>query len=440
MSKDKVPKTSKLHPGSPSDPAPFGPYYLLGLIARGGMAEVYRARQRDASGPPELLAIKVMRPELAREARFVDMFHREGQLAILLQNRGIVRTMAVGRIEGRHYIAMEYIGGRDLTQVLRRCQKSNLRIPVPHAVYIAARIAEGLDFAHRLGGPDGRPLSIVNRDVSPSNVRLAYTGDVKLLDFGIAQALMKFTSEIGVLKGKFSYMSPEQIRGMPVDARTDVFSTGIILHEMLTTEKLFRGDTEFALMEKVRKAEVDPPSRFNRRVTPELDSIVLRALARDVNDRYQSAADLHAHLTQLLDAYRFDPRELREFMRKEFRLEFLKEEEERQQALTSMPLSRSPHDSEEEPTTAVSRRRMPGASSEVPAAVPTTVPHHAPHGPEPIALGAPVPAPQPRSQVTGTVPSAAPGATAGSAPHPAVLPGDEDDPGGFWSRLWKRKR
>jgi serine/threonine protein kinase len=436
MSKDKVAKASKLNPGSPSDPAPFGPYFLLGLIARGGMAEVYRARPRDGSNPapnaPELLAIKVMRPELAREARFVDMFHREGQLAMLLHNRGIVRTMGVGRIEGRHYISMEYIGGRDLTQVLRRCQKSNLRIPVPHAVYIATRIVEGLDFAHRLVGPDGRQLNIVNRDVSPSNVRLAYSGDVKLLDFGIAQALMKFTSEIGVLKGKFSYMSPEQIRGMPVDARTDVFSTGIILHEMLTTEKLFRGDTEFALMEKVRKAEVDPPSRFNRRVTPELDSIVLRALARDVNDRYQTAAELHANLTQLLDTYRFDPRELREFMRKEFRREYLKEEEERQQSLTAMPLApRTLGEIEEEPTTAVSRRRPSGGSGEVPAAVPTTIPHRAPqhHHQEPIGLGS----------GSGSIPAHTPRAPLGTEPPP-MDPGDEDDPGGFWSRLWKRKR
>jgi len=272
----------KLQPGAPNDPVPFGKYYLLGLIARGGMAEVYRARPRPAdgaaadSGEKKLLAIKVMRPQLARETRFVDMFNREGQLALMLRNRCIVETMEIGRIEGRHYIAMEYIGGRDLTQVLRRCQETNQRIPVPHAVYIAARIAEGLDFAHRLTDADGRPLNIVNRDVSPSNVRLSYDGDVKLLDFGIAQALMKFTSEIGVLKGKFSYMSPEQIRGMPLDARTDVFSTGIILHEMLTTEKLFRGDTEFALMEKVRKAEVPPPSKFNRRVPAELDAIVAR--------------------------------------------------------------------------------------------------------------------------------------------------------------------
>jgi serine/threonine protein kinase len=204
---------------------------------------------------------------------------------------------------------------------------------VPHAVYIAARIAEGLHFAHTLAGPDGRPLSIVNRDVSPSNVRLSYDGDVKLLDFGIAQALMKFTSEIGILKGKFSYMSPEQIRGMPLDARTDVFSAGIILHEMLTTEKLFRGDTEFALMEKVRKAEVAAPSDFNRRVTPELDAISLKALAPQVADRYQTAAQLAADLDALIGGYRFDPKELRQFMRQLFRKEYAKEVEDTQTSL-----------------------------------------------------------------------------------------------------------
>ncbi|HVV83753.1 MAG TPA: serine/threonine-protein kinase, partial [Kofleriaceae bacterium] len=324
----------KLVGGAPNDPVPFGDYTLFGLIARGGMAEVYRARRRDdAAG--RLLAIKVMRPQLAREARFVDMFHREGQLALLLRNRCIVETTEVGEVDGRHYIAMEYIGGRDLTQVLRRCQETQARLPVPHAVYIAARIAEGLHVAHTLTDAEGRPLNIVNRDVSPSNIRLSYDGDVKLLDFGIAQALMKFTSEIGVLKGKFSYMSPEQIRGMPLDARTDVFSTGIILHEMLTTEKLFRGDTEFALMEKVRKAEAPPPSTFNRRVTPELDAVVLKALARDVADRYQSAAALQADLDSLIASYRFDPKELRQLVRQLFRKEYAKELEET--ALTAAP-------------------------------------------------------------------------------------------------------
>ena len=324
----------KLAPGAPTEPAPFGKYELLGLIARGGMAEVYRARLR--TNREQILAVKCMRPQLAREARFVDMFVREGKLAILLKHPSIVDTLDVGRTEGRYFIAMEYIGGKDLTQVLRRCQEANQRIPVPHAIYIAARISEGLHHAHNLAGDDGRPLNIVNRDVSPSNVRLSYSGDVKMLDFGIAQALMKFTSEIGVLKGKFSYMSPEQIRGMPVDARTDIFSAGIILHEMLTTEKLFRGDTEFALMEKVRKAEISPPSKFNRRVPAELDAIVARALARDVSDRYQTAEAFAQDLDQLLVGYRFDPSELRELVRSLFRSDYAKEEEEMRACRTSI--------------------------------------------------------------------------------------------------------
>src|SRR3569623_3298297 len=325
-----------MSPGAPNDPAAFGKYFLLGLIARGGMAEVYRAREQ-ANPTKRLLAVKVMRPQLAREARFIDMFNREGKLAMMLRNRCIVETLEIGQHDGRHYISMEYIGGRDLTQVLRRCQETQQRIPVPHAVFIAARIAEGLHFAHTLAGPDGRPLNIVNRDVSPSNVRLSYDGDVKLLDFGIAQALMKFTSEIGILKGKFSYMSPEQIRGMPLDARTDVFSAGIILHEMLPTEKQFRGDTEIALKEKVRKAEVPPPSNFNRRVTPELDAISLKALARDVADRYQTAAQRAADLDALIAGYRFDPKELRQFMRQLFRKEYQKEIEDTQLALDAEP-------------------------------------------------------------------------------------------------------
>jgi eukaryotic-like serine/threonine-protein kinase len=319
---------AKLTPGSAADPAAFGKYLLLGLIARGGMAEVYRAKQRQGSHMDRLLAIKVMRPQLAKEARFVEMFIREGKLAVLLDHDNIVRTFEIGRIEGRYFIAMEYIGGKDLTQILRRCQESNQRIPVPHACYITAKMAEGLHYAHTRTDAEGRTLSIVNRDVSPSNVRISYDGDVKLLDFGIAQAMLKFTSEIGVLKGKFSYMSPEQIRGMPVDARTDVFSTGIILHEMLTTEKLFRGDTEFALMEKVRKAEVPPPSKFNRRVPEALDRIVLRALARDLPDRYQSSRELSDDLVAFIAQYRFNTSEMQEFMRNLFRADYGKEVEE----------------------------------------------------------------------------------------------------------------
>jgi serine/threonine protein kinase len=322
--------SERLPSGSPQSPAPFGKYLLLGLIARGGMAEVYRARARqpDSASGDLLLAIKCMRPSLARESRFVEMFIREGKLAVILDHGAIVKTFEVGKIEGRYFIAMEYIGGKDLTQVLRRCQETGQRIPVPHACHIAARMLDGLHYAHTRTDDDGRPFNIVNRDVSPSNIRLSYDGQVKLLDFGIAQAMLKFTSEIGVLKGKFSYMSPEQIRGMPVDARTDIFSAGIILHEMLTTEKLFRGDTEFALMERVRKAEVSPPSKFNRRVPAELDRIVLRALARDLQDRYPSADVFATDLRNLLAGYRFQTDELTELLRSLFRTDYQKEMEE----------------------------------------------------------------------------------------------------------------
>src|SRR5437868_2037808 len=152
---------AKLAPGAPGDPVEFGPYLLYGLIARGGMAEVYRARRRDGARAREaaMLAIKVMRPQLAKETRFVEMFIREGKLAMMLVCDAIVRTVDVGEVEARYFIAMEYIGGKDLTQVLRRCQESNQRIPVPHAIYIASRICDGLAFAHTLadpGDPNGR--------------------------------------------------------------------------------------------------------------------------------------------------------------------------------------------------------------------------------------------------------------------------------------------
>lgn len=320
---DQLPKLSS---GSPEKPFPFGKYYLLGLIARGGMAEVYRAisvSERDT-----ITAIKCMRPQLAKETRFVEMFIREGKLALLLEYENIVRTLEIGRSEGRYFITMEYISGRDLTQLLRRCQEMNKRIPVPHAIYIASRVCRGLHYAHTRTDAEGRLLNIVNRDVSPSNVRLSYDGEVKMLDFGIAQAMLKFTSEIGVLKGKFSYMSPEQIRGMPVDARTDIFSTGILLHEMLTTEKLFRGDSEFDLMEKVRSAAVTRPSKFNRRVKADLDAIVLRALAREPIDRFQTCEDFADSLEELLVNYGFQPSELRDFLRQMFPSEYTREKKE----------------------------------------------------------------------------------------------------------------
>jgi serine/threonine protein kinase len=447
MGSERPSQEGKLSPGAPNDPVPFGRYFLHGLIARGGMAEVYRARHQV--GPRRMLAIKVMRPQLAREPRFVDMFHREGKLAMLLQNRCIVETIELGQHDGRHFITMEYIGGRDLTQVLRRCQETQQRIPVPHAVYIAARIAEGLHFAHTLTDTDGRPLNIVNRDVSPSNVRLSYDGDVKLLDFGIAQALMKFTSEIGILKGKFSYMSPEQIRGMPLDARTDVFSAGIILHEMLTTEKLFRGDTEFALMEKVRKAEVPAPSDFNRRVSPELDAISLKALSRDVADRYQTAAQLAAALDALIGSYRFDPKELRQFIRQLFRKEYAKEVEDTQLSLETSPgepsmgMSTSSRGQSTPPSDPASASPDVPVSSDVAPGADTPVTEsqgssEEPAPRDPSARGNPRGNPVPTTVTTAASPP--PERATRPAKPTKPKPAGNGAPRGFWGALFKKRK
>jgi serine/threonine protein kinase len=315
------PARSKEGAGSslPAAPTPFGSYLLLGQVGRGGMAEVYRARKPNHD---DVVAIKCMRPNLARDSRFVDMFLREGKLAMLLEHDSIVRTYEVGRIDGHYFIAMEFLAGKDLAQLLRACRDAGQRIPVPHALHIAVAILRGLDYAHARTDAEGRPLHIVNRDVSPSNVRLTYDGEVKLLDFGIAQAMLKLTSEIGHIKGKFPYMSPEQIRGMRLDARSDIFSAGILLHEMLTIERLFQADTEFALMERVRRAEVPAPSQYNRRVPAALDRVVLRALARDVDDRFQTAAECADELAQILGGYDFAPAELADFVRKLFKADY----------------------------------------------------------------------------------------------------------------------
>jgi serine/threonine protein kinase len=330
---------------------PFGKYLLLGKIARGGMAEIYRAI--PAAGPPQLLAIKCMRSHLAKESRFVEMFIREGKLAMMLDHPSIVRTFDVGSVDGRYFITMEYLSGQDLNTILRRCQETSRRVPVPHAIYVALCVCRALHYAHTLANSRGEPLNIVNRDVSPSNVRISYTGDVKLLDFGIAQAVLQVSSEIGVLKGKFSYMSPEQVRGLPVDRRTDIFSSGIVLHEMLACERLFKDESEFVLMEKVRRADVRPPSAFNKRVPPPLDAIVSRALQREPEARYPDSEAMAHDLERLLEGYRFTRDELGEFVRGLFPNDYREAVESEQICLSGGTVEEAPEEpeaQEEEPS------------------------------------------------------------------------------------------
>jgi serine/threonine protein kinase len=304
----------KLPEGPPSgELVPFGKYDLMGQIGRGGMADVYLGRPR---GQRRLVAIKCMKGKLAARQQFVDMFIQEGKLAVQLNHDSIVKTYEIGRIHGIYFICMEYISGVDLSIVLRSCYTSkDARLPIPHALHIGVRVLEGLHYAHQLRDAKGHSLNVVNRDVSPSNIRTSFEGDVKLLDFGIAKAASGMTSEIGVLKGKISHMSPEQVRGLPLDRRSDIFSVSVVIHEMLTGEKLFRGDSDFRVMDLVRKAEVPAPSKANQRVPKDLDAAVLRGLQKLPADRYQTAEEMAQDLRGILAAYNFTKAELRELVR-----------------------------------------------------------------------------------------------------------------------------
>lgn len=336
-----------LDKGSPDNPIAFGNYEIVGKIGRGGMANVYHGRlAAGAAATEQRLAVKCMRPKLASEERFVEMFSREAKLALLLDHPGIVRTLDSGEAVGRFFIAMEYIPGHDLAAVLKRCHETSRRLPVPHGLYVIASVARALSYAHRLTGKSGRPLNIVNRDVSPANIRIAYDGAVKLLDFGIAQAAVQISSEIGVLKGKFAYMSPEQIRGLPVDARSDLFSLGVVAHEVLTGERLFREESEFALMEKVRSAPIRPPSAYDKRVPLEADAAVMRMLERDTARRAADGDAVAAELEPLLANYQFEPSEMGRFVRQLYPNDY-REELELKRALAA---SQAPAATEPQPS------------------------------------------------------------------------------------------
>jgi TonB family protein len=290
---------------STSGPDRFGQYEILERIASGGMAELYKARLTGVEGFQKIVAIKKILPHLADNEEFIAMFANEAKLAAQLNHPHIVHIFDLGKIEGGGYfIAMEYVDGRDLRGLLHSAREVGSPLPIPLAVYVASKVAAALDYAHRRRDPDGRDMSIVHRDVSPQNILISYEGDIKLCDFGIAKAASKAsTTQSGALKGKVQYMSPEQAWGKPIDRRSDLFSLGSVLFEMLTDQKLFRGDSDLTVLEKVRAAEVVAPSSISPEVSPNLDAIVLKALAREPEERYANAADMLRDLEAVLYAY-----------------------------------------------------------------------------------------------------------------------------------------
>ncbi|MGC3997378.1 MAG: serine/threonine-protein kinase [Anaeromyxobacter sp.] len=272
-------------------PIPYGRWLLLERIAVGGMAEVFLAvEQGDPSG--RLYALKRILPTLGEDGEFITMFLDEARLVAQLSHPAILPVHELGKQGTGYYIAMDYVAGRDLRTVLERSRARAEPLPVPLAAYIALRVADALDHAHRKRDAGGVDLRIVHRDVSPANILLGYDGSVRVIDFGIAQAALRTHKQDTALRGKFGYMSPEMVRGLPVDRRSDVFALGVVLHEMLTGERLFTGRSELATLERVRSVEVLPPSRRRPEVPAGLDAVVLRALAREPEGRFPWAGEL----------------------------------------------------------------------------------------------------------------------------------------------------
>ncbi len=304
-----------------SKPIPFGKYLLLDRIAAGGMAEVFRAKAFGVEGFERVVAVKRILPTIAADEDFITMFVDEAKIAVQLNHANIAQIFDLGKVGESYFIALEYVHGLDVRTIFDRMAERGLRVPVSLAVYVALKICEGLDYAHNKRDVHGRPLELVHRDVSPQNMLISFDGDVKLIDFGIAKAVGKEArTRAGVLKGKFGYLSPEQVRGGQVDVRSDVFGVGIVLHELLSGQRLFLGDSEFSTIEKVRAAEVTPPDLLNPSVDEELSRIVMKALSREPEHRYQSAAalqeDLHRFLMEQDEP--FARRELSAFMREYF--------------------------------------------------------------------------------------------------------------------------
>lgn len=273
----------------------FGKYELVRRLGTGGMAEVFLAREQLAAGVSKLLVVKMIHPSLAAAPEFRSMFEDEARIAVNLNHPSIVQTFGYGQIGGVYYLAMEYVEGADLLRVMNAARQAERRIPFGHAAYIVQQIAKGLDYAHRKLDDAGQPLAIVHRDVSPQNVLLSFDGSVKIVDFGIARA-RGAREENGVVKGKSAYMSPEQAAGLEVDARSDIFSAGIVLYELATDRSLFGGLRGRQAIDAIRNAQVPRLREVCPDVPAALEEIVSRALARRPEDRFQTARDLQTAL------------------------------------------------------------------------------------------------------------------------------------------------
>lgn len=278
-----------------------GPYRVLGEIGVGGMAAVYLGRIDGPGGFQKWVALKRIHPHLVEDQRFVHMFLDEARIAARIQHPHVAQVYDLYLQDKTYWIVMEYLHGESVRELMRRLAKKQKRLPTLLTARLCADAARGIHAAHELKGKSGRPLNLVHRDLTPHNLFLTFDGVTKVVDFGIAKAAERLAStRVGTLKGKIAYMSPEQVRGEDVDRRTDVFALGVVLWELLTQRRLFRAESDIETMERVQACVVPPPSAIIEECPDELETVVLRALTKDKNHRYQNALELARALEAFL--------------------------------------------------------------------------------------------------------------------------------------------
>jgi tRNA A-37 threonylcarbamoyl transferase component Bud32 len=278
----------------------IGKYRVVRRLAIGGMAEIYLAQARGIEGFEKFVVLKRILPQYAASETFVRLFLNEARLTATLSHPNVAAVYDIGEAEGVYFFTMEYLHGEDLGYILRHLARHKLRVPIEHALTIGAGVAAGLHAAHEKVGVDGKPLGIVHRDVSPSNVVVTYDGGVKLVDFGVAKVTA--TAELtgtGTLKGKLAYMSPEQCNNEPVDRRSDVYSLGVLLYELTTQSRLFKADSEAGTVKLVMEARIPPPSSRVPDFPPQLEPVLYKALSRDRDQRYASGREVELALEQV---------------------------------------------------------------------------------------------------------------------------------------------
>jgi serine/threonine protein kinase len=306
----------------------FGKYQLLDKIAVGGMAELYRAKVMGDYGFEKQVAIKKILPHLSDEGNLVKAFIDEAKLAALLQHENIVQIYDFGNLDGEYFITMEYLFGKDLRKLTYKAKEKAVPIDLENTLYVISRLCAGLDYSHNLKDLQGKPLNIIHRDINPQNIFITYEGQVKIIDFGIAKAAShNSTTHEGLIKGKLAYMSPEQANGKTIDHRSDIFSTGIILYELLAGQRMFEGEA-MHIYTQVRDAAYKPLESLVPDLPARLNDVVQHALAKEPDKRYQSCGEMLADLEECIYELSFRPnaRHFANCVKDLFKKEFAAEE------------------------------------------------------------------------------------------------------------------